>query len=139
MIATFETQARDREGDLPCGGFMHGIDHLVLAVRDLDRASALYERLGFTLTPRGEHPWGTANRLVQFDGCFLELLAVSALEKIAAAEPGAFSFGAFNRDFLSRREGLSMLVLDSRDARQDRERFRVAGLETYATFDFGRD
>jgi hypothetical protein len=111
----------------------------VLAVRDLDRAAAIYEQIGFTLTPRAEHPWGTANRLVQFDGCFLELLAISAPEKIAAAAPGAFSFGGFNRDFLARREGLSMFVLDSHDARADRERWRGAGLQTYEPFDFARE
>jgi catechol 2,3-dioxygenase-like lactoylglutathione lyase family enzyme len=31
------------------------IDHVVLAVRDLDRAAARYEQLGFTLTPRASH------------------------------------------------------------------------------------
>ena len=116
-----------------------GIDHLVLAVRDLDKARALYEALGFTLTPRAHHPWGTANHLVQLRGCFLELLGIGEPAKIAPAGPGAFSFGAYNRDFLARREGMSMLVLQSADARRDRADFEAAGLETYAPFDFGRE
>ena len=121
-----------------------GIDHLVLAVRDLAKARAFYESLGFTLTPRAEHPWGTVNHLVQLNGCFLELLAVAdtALAdtaKIPPHKPGEFSFGAFNRDFLARREGMSMLVFQSQDARRDRAEFAAAGLQTYAPFDFGRD
>lgn len=116
-----------------------GIDHLVLAVRDLDRARAFYESLGFTVTPRAVHPWGTANHLVQLNGCFLELLGVADAAKIPPHKPGAFSFGAYNRDFLARREGLSMLVFQSHHARRDQAEFAAAGLETYAPFDFGRE
>ena len=53
-----------------------GLDHLVIGVRDLDRAGALYQRLGFQVGKRNLHPWGTENRIVQFPGAFLELLAV---------------------------------------------------------------
>lgn len=116
-----------------------GIDHLVLAVRDLDRARAFYDSLGFTVTPRAFHPWGTANHLVQLNGCFLELLGVADAAKIPPHAPGQFSFGAYNRDFLARREGLSMLVFQSHDARHDQAEFAAAGLETYAPFDFGRE
>ena len=42
------------------------IDHLVVAVRDLDGAGRFYERLGFQVGARNRHPWGTENRLVQF-------------------------------------------------------------------------
>jgi len=116
-----------------------GIDHLVLAVRDLDKARAFYEKLGFTLTPRAQHPWGTANHLVQLNGCFLELLGVADPAKIPPHKPGEFSFGAHNRDFLARREGMAMLVFQSHDARGDQAEFAAAGLETYAPFDFGRE
>jgi catechol 2,3-dioxygenase-like lactoylglutathione lyase family enzyme len=117
-----------------------GIDHLVLAVRDLDRAAALYERLGFTLTPRALHPWGTANRLVQFQGGnFLELLAVAEPDKIGDAAAGDFAFGAYNRDFLARREGFSMLVVDSADAAAEARRYAARGLPARPPFHFGRD
>ncbi|HJS31132.1 MAG TPA: VOC family protein, partial [Alphaproteobacteria bacterium] len=115
-----------------------GIDHLVLAVRDLEAARRFYSRLGFTLTPRALHPWGTANHLVQLDGAFLELLGVADAAKIAPATPGAFGFGAFNRDFLVRREGLSMLVFESHDARADRDEFAAKRLSDFAVFDFER-
>jgi Glyoxalase-like domain len=115
-----------------------GIDHLVLCVGDLESAAARYSAFGFTMTPRGEHPWGTDNRLAQLDGNFLELLTVARLERIVEPAPGTFSFGAFNRDFLAQREGLSMLVFESHDARADRAAFRASGLNTYALFDFER-
>jgi len=115
-----------------------GLDHVVLAVHDLEAAVARYGAFGFTTTPRGEHPWGTDNSLIQLDGNFLELLTISRPERIAEPAPDRFSFGAFNRDFLARREGLSMLVFESRDARADRDAFRARGLDTYAPFDFER-
>jgi len=116
-----------------------GIDHLVLAVRDLPKARAFYEALGFTLTPRAEHPWGTANHLAQFQGCFLEILGIADAAKIPPHKAGEFSFGAHNRDFLGRSEGMSMLVFQSHDARRDQAEFAAAGLATYAPFDFGRE
>ena len=35
------------------------LDHLVLAVRDLDAAAAFYRALGFQVGARNRHPWGT--------------------------------------------------------------------------------
>lgn len=115
-----------------------GIDHVVWAVRDLDRTAEHIERLGFTLTPRARHPWGTVNRLVQLDGAFLELLSIGEGAEPARAEPGIFSFGAFNRDFLETGEGGSMLALESSDPEADRTAFAAAGLPTYAPFSFER-
>lgn len=117
---------------------MKGIDHIVLCGRDLAAMRDAYRGLGFTLTPEARHPFGTANSLVQLHGIFLELLAIA--EPRAIPEPSAdqFSFAAFNRDFLRQREGLSMLVLDSVDARGDVAAFRSRGLATYAPFDFSR-
>ena len=53
------------------------LDHLVVLVRDLDRAIRDYETLGFTVTPDGEHADGlTSNALIPFkDGSYLELVA----------------------------------------------------------------
>lgn len=53
-----------------------GIDHLVVAVPDLQAASASYAGLGFTVIPGGRHPIGTHNALIAFaDGAYLELIA----------------------------------------------------------------
>jgi hypothetical protein len=115
-----------------------GIDHLVLCVRSLDAALAAYARLGFTLTPTAQHPWGTANRLVQLQGNFIELLTVADASKMAPPGPGEFAFGLTNKAFLERREGFSMLVFASDNGRRDQAEFAASGLQTYAPFDFSR-
>ncbi|MBI4591193.1 MAG: VOC family protein [Candidatus Rokubacteria bacterium] len=55
---------------------LQGIDHLIIAVRDLDAASRSYEQLGFTVVPGGRHPIGTHNALISLtDDSYLELIA----------------------------------------------------------------
>jgi catechol 2,3-dioxygenase-like lactoylglutathione lyase family enzyme len=115
-----------------------GIDHIVLAVRDLAEARGRYTRLGFTTTPRADHPFGTSNSLVQLDGNFIELLAVTDRSRLVPATPGQFSFGAFNEAVLAHREGMTMLVFQSADARADLEEFRRAGLSPSGPVDFSR-
>lgn len=115
-----------------------GIDHLVLCVEDLKKARAHYEKLGFTMTPQAQHPFGTGNTLAQLQGCFLEVLAVTKPEDITEPDAENFSFAAFNRDCLDNREGMSMLVLDSADEKADRAEFLEKGLHVYAPFDFQR-
>lgn len=117
---------------------MRKLDHLVMPVRDLEAAASDYGKLGFKLTPKADHAWGTSNQLVQIDGTFLELLAVIDPSRMEEADFDAFSFGAFNRDFVTRHEGISMLVLDSVDAAADRKEFHDIGLTTYAPFSFER-
>lgn len=53
------------------------LDHIVIAVADLDRAMADYRALGFQVLPGGQHPGRTShNALVVFaDGAYLELIA----------------------------------------------------------------
>jgi catechol 2,3-dioxygenase-like lactoylglutathione lyase family enzyme len=54
-----------------------GIDHVIIAVRDLERARQGWSRLGFILTPRGRHSGqGTANYCIMFENDFLELLGI---------------------------------------------------------------
>jgi len=114
------------------------IDHLVIAVDDLEAARANWQALGFTVTPVARHPFGTANAVIQMDGMYIELLAVGDPASIAEAGAGEFSFAAFNRDFLKRHQGISMLALASRDADQDRDDFEAAGLPVFAPFSFER-
>lgn len=114
------------------------IDHLVLAVHDLDAACEVYARMGFQVGKRNRHPWGTENRLVQFGSSFLELICVGDGAEIAPHAPRQFSFGAFVRDYLAEREGLAMFVLDSPDAKADALRFAQIGIGDYAPFFFER-
>ncbi len=55
---------------------LKGIDHIVIAVPDLDVARKSYEALGFSVVPGGRHPVGTHNALIAFaDGAYIELIA----------------------------------------------------------------
>ena len=115
-----------------------GLDHIVPAVKDLDSAALVWERLGFTLTPRALHPWGTSNRLVQLHGFFVEVLEVADASKLIPPGPRFFSFGAYLADYLTRREGIAMTVFESTDAKADRDQFAERGLPDLEPFDFQR-
>ncbi|WP_454684937.1 VOC family protein [Ancylobacter moscoviensis] len=116
-----------------------GLDHVVHVVRDLDAAGELYDMLGFTVGTRNRHPWGTDNRLVQTPGFFVELLEISEPDAIPPHGETAFSFGAFNRDFLADvGPGLSMLVLEGSDPAADKLEFDTAGIGGFDVFDFSR-
>ena len=117
---------------------MRHIDHVVVAVRDLDGAADLYARLGFQVGPRNRHPWGTENRIIQFRQSFIELITVPEDADIPPHVPGHFSFGAFVRDYLQRREGVAMLVLSSADATADAVRFAQEGIGDFSPFRFER-
>ncbi|KIL99719.1 hypothetical protein CCC_03891 [Paramagnetospirillum magnetotacticum MS-1] len=95
-----------------------GLDHVIIAVRDLDKAAATFRALGFTLATRGEHAeWGTANHCIMFEGDYLEILA-------AVGEGGpADRVRAFTHD---KGEGLMGLVWGTEDAEADSARL---GLE----------
>jgi hypothetical protein len=75
---------------------------------------------------------------VQFPGVFIELLALGEMERIPPPRPRSLSFGAFTRDFLTKGEGLSMLVLEGKGA-ADAEAFRAAGIGDFDVFNFERE
>jgi hypothetical protein len=114
------------------------IDHLVLAGHDLEAMRATYARMGFTLAPVAQHPFGTSNSVIQLDGSYLELLAVTDAAKIPEATDTRFSFAAFNRDYLKEREGLSSLVLQSQNAAADSASFAAHDLPVYELVKFER-
>src|SRR3954453_15659664 len=73
-----------------------GLDHVIIAVRDLERARMSWTRLGFNLTPRGRHlGQGTANYCIMFLGDYLELLGFAERDEHAQRL----------RNFLERRAG----------------------------------
>ncbi len=79
-------------------------DHVVVNARDrLDDAYAAYQRLGFTLTPRGYHSLGSANHLAVFGTDYLELIAVTGA-------PGG------RPDILTDPHGLNGLVFGTEDS-----------------------
>src|SRR2546423_2327298 len=95
-----------------------GLDHIVIAVNDLEAAIADYRRLGFTVVPGGRHPVGTYNGLVAFaDGSYIELI----------------SFYRDNPDHrwwsaLKKGEGLVDYCMRTDDLRGDTEKLRQAGV-----------
>jgi hypothetical protein len=115
-----------------------GLDHIVHAVRDLDAGAELYRRLGFTVGARNRHPWGTHNHIVQLPGFFIELLTMAEPEKLGSDSFSAL-FGSFNRRFLERHEGLSMLLLESADAEGDARAFREAAIAASDAMRFERE
>src|SRR5262245_51300457 len=114
-----------------------GLDHIVHAVRDLDGAAELYRRAGFTVGARNRHPWGTHNHLIQLPGFFIELLAVIEPEKLGSEALSAL-FGTFNRVFLKQHEGLSLMMLESRDVAADAAEFRAAKIAVSDALHFER-
>lgn len=81
-------------------GALAGIDHIPLAVRDLQVASDNFRRFGFAIKPGRDHAAGIRNRHVKFpDGSGLELITVEAasdelstayLEHLKAGEGPAY-------------------------------------------------
>ena len=114
------------------------LDHLVLASRDLAAQARLYERLGFRVGARNRHAWGTENHIVQFDRHFLELVGLGEGFDAALVPQDAAPFGGFLAAYLSRAEGLAMLVLQSGDAAADQAAFTAAGISAGAPLHFGR-
>jgi hypothetical protein len=115
-----------------------GIDHLVIAVRSLDGAIEAYRRLGFTVSPKARHPFGTENAVVQLQGSYLELVAVADQAKVPEPTTAAFSFPAFIRDYLKKREGLAMLAVKGSDPAADKADFERHGLPTFTPVHFQR-
>lgn len=115
------------------------IDHVVHASRDLAAQALFYQRLGFTVGARNHHPWGTENHIVQFPDHFLELIGQGpGFRPPVDLDPHVFSFAGFVTQELARREGLSMLALQSRDALATRAEFKAAGAGDFEPFHFER-
>lgn len=116
-----------------------GLDHLVVVAHDLDAQADLYRRLGFQVGARNRHAWGTLNHIVQFDGVFLELLTTEPGFVLPPAEEAVHQFAGPIADYLSKREGLAMMVLEGFDSKADQLVYDKAGIAGPETFYFGRE
>jgi catechol 2,3-dioxygenase-like lactoylglutathione lyase family enzyme len=106
------------------------IDHIVIAVIDLDQAIRDYEALGFTVLPGGEHPRGSRNALVVLaDGAYLEIIA------FARPVPD-FRWWKVLNDAGSGLVDYALLPADTLDA--DLARARAAGIEIDGPIDGAR-
>jgi hypothetical protein len=88
------------------------LDHVVLAVRELDAAAArLAAEHGLTALPGGRHPGvGTANRIVPLGDAYLELMAI-----VDEDEASASPFGRLVARRLERGEGFAAWCLRTGD------------------------
>lgn len=107
-----------------------GIDHIVIVVPDLERASDGYRSLGFTVVPGGRHPsLGTHNALIAFaDGSYLELLAFT----VSSSPHRWFSM-------LRRGGGLADFCAVTDDLEGDARKLREAGAAIGDPFPLARE
>lgn len=107
-----------------------GLDHVVVAVRDLDGAAAAWAAQGFTVSPRGLHSpqMGSGNYTMMFGEDYLELLGVVA----------AVPHNAPMRRFLEGREGLERAAFTTADAQAGADALRARGLAATGPLHFGR-
>ena len=102
------------------------IDHVVINVRDrIDEAQAAFERLGFTLTPRGYHSLGSMNHLAMFGTDYLELIAAPAGD---SGRP----------EIMAAPEGLNGLVFASEDAAATHAALAASGVLVQPVMQFTR-
>ena len=118
---------------------MAGLDHIVHCTSNFDGLRTTMSQIGFTMRPPGEHPFGTGNSLVHFDGFFLEFLHLPNPHLVSQPADGEFGFAAYNADYMNDgAEGISMLVFEAEDAVAEQARFVQEGLDTYKPFEFSR-
>jgi hypothetical protein len=107
-----------------------GLDHVVIAVRDLDAAARQWAKLGFTMSPRGTHSahMGSGNYTMMLGDDYMELLGVLV--------PTDHNAGL--RAFLAGREGLDRAAFTATDAAAGAEELRARGLAATGPVAFGR-
>ncbi len=103
------------------GGIAHltGIDHTLVGVRDLEAARALWQGLGFTVSPRGRHiGWGTANYCIMLEAGYIELLGIvdpaqftNNLDKVLESREGMFALAFASDDADALAAGLAAIGL----------------------------
>ena len=105
-----------------------GIDHIVIATRDLDSTQDTFRRMGFTLTPRGHHTLGSQNHCVVFGQDYFELLMVP--QRLPGRE--------YYYDFARIGDGLAAVALKTDNARGAFGELTAAALAPSEPVDFSR-
>ncbi len=109
---------------------LNRLDHIVIAVKNLDTAAATYRKLGFTLTPRGLHEGkGTGNHCIMFGSTYIELLGV-------VDETGAK--GRLADRVNARGDGAIAIAYGADDADQTYAALRAAGIDAEPPNDLAR-
>lgn len=103
-----------------------GVDHILIAVENMDQAVEVYRRLGFQVLPGGEHPrMGTFNSLVPLsDGAYLELIGVKN-RQLAEQFPNSRHVVRA----LERVDRIATFALETNDLPSDVAALRARGLD----------
>ncbi len=115
------------------------LDHVGVAVKNLDRGRDAFTRLGFQLTARSFHSgaasagapvtkWGSGNHCAMFREGYLEIIGLT--------DPTIYSSV---KDMVSRYEGLHIVAIGCGDADAAHAEFRKAGLPVEAPRALERD
>jgi Glyoxalase-like domain len=107
------------------------LDHPVVAVGDMDSSREVYERLGFTVPPRGSHvEWGTGNWCIMFPDDYLELRGILDPERYTV-----------NLDKVLERfgEGLMGIAFGTDSAQGNHEQLIKNGLQPKELKELGRN
>jgi len=107
-----------------------GLDHVVVAVRDLDAAAEVWRELGFTVSPRGTHSahMGSGNYTIMFGEDYVELLGV-----LSPTEHNAPM-----REWLEEREGLERAAFTATNAAAGVAELQARGIAALGPVAFGR-
>ena len=115
------------------------LDHVGLAVRDLEKARLAYDRLGFTLSPRSMHsgslepggpvvPWGSGNHCAMFKQGYFEVLGLVEPDKPSNV-----------KRMLDLYDGLHIVAVGCPSADKAFSDFRTAGVAVPAPISLERD
>ncbi|MDH7798892.1 MULTISPECIES: VOC family protein [unclassified Beijerinckia] len=121
-------------------GDIDSVNHVGVAVRDMEQGCALYEALGFTLSPLSVHsgsakpgepvqPMATGNRCAIFPHNYIEVLGI--------VNPGAldWSWG----QFIDRFQGAHIICFGCKDASVVDARLKTAEVKTSGVIALQRD
>jgi len=127
LLLLLALSGRAWQSQSPVLGSGLGIDHVGVAVRDLNATVEIYRnRLGFTIADQGKHPGGTANASVNFNNHqYLELITV--YDRTLVAGPPAQMIASF----LDKHEGALFLGLRASPIDQTAAYLRARGFDIF--------
>lgn len=105
-----------------------GLDHYIVRVNDLESATELYKKLGFSLAPQGRHHTGTRNQTLIFDANYIELLYFPP-EQLAASR-----FKSYPPDY----QGPVAVALQTTDSAAVRRELAAVGIQAGELVSGGR-